>query len=106
MLLGLIIEKVTNERLDTFVENQFYRPLGLRHTLFNPLQKGFKPPHFAATERKGNTRDGTILFPNIRTYTLQGEVHDEKAFYSMEGVSGHAGLFPPLTTQQCSFKSC
>ncbi|MCY8643165.1 penicillin binding protein PBP4B [Bacillus haynesii] len=93
MLLGLIIEKITNERLDTFVENQFYRPLGLRHTLFNPLQKGFKPSHFAATERMGNTRDGTISFPNIRTYTLQGEVHDEKAFYSMEGISGHAGLF-------------
>jgi CubicO group peptidase (beta-lactamase class C family) len=29
----------------------------------------------------------------IRTYTLQGEVHDEKTYYSMEGVSGHAGLF-------------
>nr|MDH3155798.1 penicillin binding protein PBP4B [Bacillus licheniformis] len=93
MLLGLIIEKITNERLDTFVENRFYRPLGLRHTLFNPLQKGFKRSHFAPTERLGNTRDGTISFPNIRTYTLQGEVHDEKAFYSMEGVSGHAGLF-------------
>lgn len=41
----------------------------------------------------GNTRDGVISFPNIRSYTLQGEVHDEKAFYSMEGISGHAGLF-------------
>lgn len=41
----------------------------------------------------GNTRDGVIQFPNIRTNTLQGEVHDEKAFYSMDGVSGHAGLF-------------
>ncbi|MGN9863403.1 penicillin binding protein PBP4B [Bacillus swezeyi] len=93
MLLGVIIEKITGQRLDHYVEKQFYRPLGLRHTMFKPLQKGFKPSHFAATELMGNTRDGTVWFPNIRTYTLQGEVHDEKAFYSMDGISGHAGLF-------------
>ncbi|WP_245592169.1 penicillin binding protein PBP4B [Ectobacillus panaciterrae] len=93
MLLGYIIEKVTGQRLDDYVENTIYKPLGLTHTLFNPLQKGFQPNDFAATELAGNTRDGVISFPNIRTYTLQGEVHDEKAFYSMSGVSGHAGLF-------------
>ncbi|CAF5093358.1 unnamed protein product, partial [Rotaria sp. Silwood1] len=51
---------------------------------------------FAATELKGNTRNGTINFPNVRTYVLQGEVHDEKSFYSMNGLSGHAGLFSNL----------
>lgn len=93
MLLGYIVEKVTGQKLDDYVENAIYKPLGLKHTMFNPLQKGFKPKDFAATELMGNTRDGIISFPNVRTYTLQGEVHDEKAFYSMEGVSGHAGLF-------------
>ncbi|MFN2746328.1 penicillin binding protein PBP4B [Bacillus sp. z60-18] len=93
MLLGLVIEKITGQPLDHYTENRLYRPLGLRHTMFNPLKKGFKPAQFAATELMGNTRDGTVWFPNIRTYTLQGEVHDEKAFYSMEGISGHAGLF-------------
>ncbi|MGE6896925.1 penicillin binding protein PBP4B [Priestia flexa] len=93
MLLGVIVEKITNQRLDHYVENEIYRPLGLRHTLFNPLQKGFKSKDFAATELQGNTRDGVINFPDVRTYTLQGEVHDEKAYYSMAGVSGHAGLF-------------
>ena len=93
MLLGLIVERITGERLDTYVENTIYRPLHLDHTLFNPLQKGFRPQDFAATEPEGNTREGTISFPHIRTYTLQGEVHDEKAYYAMGGVSGHAGLF-------------
>ncbi|AZB44853.1 penicillin binding protein PBP4B [Bacillus sp. FJAT-42376] len=93
MLLGAIIEKVTGRQLDEYVEKHLYRPLGLKDTVFNPLQKGFKPKDAAATELMGNTRDGVIDFPNIRTYTLQGEVHDEKAFYSMGGVSGHAGLF-------------
>ncbi|MGG3470439.1 penicillin binding protein PBP4B [Neobacillus pocheonensis] len=93
MLLGYIVEKVTGQLLDDYVENNIYRPLGLMHTMFNPLQKGFKQKDFAATELLGNTRDGVINFPNMRTYTLQGEVHDEKAFYSMDGISGHAGLF-------------
>ncbi|MEC2056149.1 penicillin binding protein PBP4B [Peribacillus psychrosaccharolyticus] len=93
MLLGYIIEKVTGERLDQYVDKHIYKPLGLKHTYFNPLEHGFKPKDFAATELMGNTRDGVISFPNIRTYTLQGEVHDEKAFYAMNGISGHAGLF-------------
>ncbi|MBG9547491.1 penicillin binding protein PBP4B [Cytobacillus firmus] len=93
MLLGFIIEKITGEQLDRYTENHIYKPLGLKHTLFNPLLKGFKEKDFAATELHGNTRDGVISFPNIRTYTLQGEVHDEKSFYSMDGISGHAGLF-------------
>lgn len=93
MILGFIIEKITGQRLDEYVENTIYKPLGLKNTMFNPLQKGFKPKDFTATELMGNSRDGIISFPNIRTYTIQGEVHDEKAYYSMGGVSGHAGLF-------------
>ncbi|MFQ8601147.1 MAG: hypothetical protein ACLSAP_11600 [Oscillospiraceae bacterium] len=62
---------------------------------FNPLQNGFEKDDCAATELQGNTRDGheDIDYPNMRTETVQGEVHDEKAYYCMEGVSGHAGLF-------------
>lgn len=93
MLLGLIVETITNQSLDDYLEKEFYRPLGLKNTMFNPLRKGYKPKDFAATELVGNTREGMFNFPNVREYTLQGEVHDEKAFYSMDGISGHAGLF-------------
>lgn len=93
MLLGFIVEAVTKLPLDRYVEETIYRPLGLTHTVFNPLKKGFKQEQIAATELNGNTRDGVINFPNIRTKTLWGEVHDEKAYYAMGGVSGHAGLF-------------
>lgn len=93
MLLGFIIEAVTRMPLDKYVEENIYRPLGLTHTIFNPLQKGFYREQIAATELNGNTRDGVVTFPNIRTTTIWGEVHDEKAWYSMGGVSGHAGLF-------------
>ncbi len=93
MLLGLIIEKVTGQREDNYVENNIYKPLGLHHLMYNPLDKGVSKNKIAATELNGNTRDGQIDFNNIRHYTLQGQVHDEKAYYTMHGVSGHAGLF-------------
>lgn len=93
MILGVIIEKITGMPLDQYVEDNIYKPLGLTQTVFNPTQKGFSADDCAATERNGNTRDGLIDFPNIRTQVIQGEVHDEKAYYCMGGVSGHAGLF-------------
>lgn len=93
MLLGYIIENVTGLRLDQYIENNIYKPLGLQNTVFTPMEKGFDKDACAATEILGNTRGGERDFPDIRKYTLQGEVHDEKTYYSMGGVSGHAGLF-------------
>jgi serine-type D-Ala-D-Ala carboxypeptidase len=104
MILGLLVEQITGMPLDQYVEKNIYNKLGLSHTVFNPLDKGFSKSEIAATELNGNTRDGNISFGlmddgspvNIRKYTLQGEVHDEKAWYSMAGVAGHAGLFSTI----------
>lgn len=93
MLLGFVVEKVTGQRLDQYFNDNFAKPLNLRYTLFNPLENGFEKNQVAATELNGNTRDGVVDFYNIRKDTIQGEVHDEKAYYAMGGVSGHAGLF-------------
>lgn len=93
MLLGLLIERVSGMPLDDYTQTNIYAPLGLKNTLFNPLHAGFAPNQFAATDISGNTQGQTIAFPNVREHVLQGEVHDEHAFYSMQGVSGHAGLF-------------
>ena len=93
MLAGILVERITQMSLDEYVEKEIYGPLGLTQTLYNPLLKGFEPSQAAATEIQGNTRDGRIDFPNVRTHVLQGEVHDEKTFYTMGGVAGHAGLF-------------
>ncbi len=97
MLLGLIAEKLTGKTLDVYLKETFFDPMGLRRITYNPLKHGFGPQDCAATELNGNTRDGSIDFPGIRTYTLQGQVHDEKAWFSMGGVSGHAGLFACAT---------
>ena len=97
MILGLVVENITGEDLDTWLKKTFYGPMGLDHITYNPLENGFAKDDCAATELNGNTRDGLLDFDGYRTDTLQGEVHDEKAYYSMAGISGHAGLFSNAT---------
>ena len=93
IILCFIVETVSGQRLDQYMQENFFSPMHLNHIAFNPLQSGFTKKDCAPTELNGNTRDHLVFFPGIREYTLQGEVHDEKAWYSMGGVSGHAGLF-------------
>ena len=97
MLLTYVVEKVTGKRLDAYMKETFYAPLGLDRVTFLPVENGFSADDCAATELNGNTRDGHVFFSGIRTKTLQGQVHDEKAWYCMGGVSGHAGLFASAT---------
>ena len=97
MLIAEIVEKVTGRRLDAFLNSTFWNKLGLSRITFNPLENGYAAEDCAATEIHGNTRDGLVNVPGYRLYTLQGEVHDEAAWYLMNGVSGHAGLFASAT---------
>ena len=93
MLLCFVIEKVTGQSLDNYMLKNFWQPMNLKRIAYNPLKNGFSQNECAPTELHGNTRDGNMTFSGIRTYKLQGEVHDYKAYHSMGGVSGHAGLF-------------
>jgi serine-type D-Ala-D-Ala carboxypeptidase len=105
MLLGAIIERITGQRLDAFLRDSLYTPLGLRHTTFLPKALGFRD--FAATEQ-GNPYERHMVYDTAfgyrypgdprawdgwRRYTLVGEVDDGNAWYALGGVAGHAGLF-------------
>ena len=89
MLLFFILD----QRIDISLKEIFFEPMGLNRITYNPLDNGFSKEDCAATELKGNTREGRVYFDGIRDYTLQGEVHDEMAYFTMNGISGHAGLF-------------
>ena len=93
MVLCFCVEAVTGQSLSTFLKKTFWKPMGLTHITFNPLKNGFSKEDCAATELMGNSRDGNLHYTNVRTRTLQGEVHDPNAWFCMNGVSGHAGLF-------------
>lgn len=77
--LGLLIEKVTGVRLDQFVTQRVFAPLGMNHTLYCPNNHSIK--NISNTE-----------FDSLTGAYIVGEVHDEKAFV-MGGIAGHAGLF-------------
>lgn len=93
MVLGLVVESATGKNLDEYIKETFCEPMGLTHITYRPLDNGFEKDDCAATEVNGNTRDNCVDFPGIRRDTIQGEAHDEAAYYSMGGMSGHAGLF-------------
>jgi beta-glucosidase-like glycosyl hydrolase/CubicO group peptidase (beta-lactamase class C family) len=80
-LLADLIERVSGKSLDRYVDDNFYRPMGLTHILFNPLDR-FEPKDIAPTEQD-------TLF---RKTLIHGYVHDQGAAM-LGGVSGHAGLF-------------
>jgi len=80
MLLTEIVERVSGQRLDRFLQARLFRPLGMRQTRFRPPRSWLE--HIAPTE----------VDTTWRHRLVRGEVHDENAA-SMGGVSGHAGLF-------------
>jgi CubicO group peptidase (beta-lactamase class C family) len=81
MILEWIVEQVSGKRLDRFVSEVIYGPLGLDRLFFVDLNAKKPQRVFAATE----------LCPWRKTL-LSGQVHDENASV-VGGVQGHAGLF-------------
>jgi CubicO group peptidase (beta-lactamase class C family) len=105
MLLGDIVERVSGQHLDEFLEQNLYGPLGLRSTTFNPRAHGFR--QFAVTEQ-GNVYEKHMVYDSTfgyrylgdptawngwRQYVLNGEVDDGNSYYANGGIAGHAGLF-------------
>ncbi len=83
ILQQLIIEKITGETLDRYVDEHVFKPLGMTSTMFNPDTSLYS--RIAPTEV--DTATGGLMRGHIH-----GSVHDENA-HAMGGVSGHAGLF-------------
>lgn len=81
IILGRIVEKVTHQSLDSYVEKEFYIPMSMNHTWYKPTQA------FSASRIAPSAID-TIFRKSI----VQGYVHDP-ASAMLGGVTGHAGLF-------------
>ncbi len=78
-LAGKIVERVSGQRLDRYLAQHVFGPLGMHDTMYNPPASLI--PRIAPTEvdpRRGGK--------------LRGKVHDERAYY-LGGISAHAGLF-------------
>lgn len=80
-LLQKLIERVLNQPMDQFLQQNFYDPMGLTTMSYLPLCR-FPLSRVAPTERDN-------YFRNTLVY---GMVHDQGAALC-GGVAGHAGLF-------------
>lgn len=90
ILFGDLVQTVSGQRLDIFVHQHFYHPMGLCHTFYNPIEHGIDSTTIAPTEND----------QHYRMNLVQGSVHDENA-YVMGGISGHAGLFSTADDLSC-----
>ncbi len=80
-LMARLVKEKTGKSLDRYVEDVFYKPMGLKSTLYNPLRR-FDRKRIVPTE----------LDKYFRRAKIHGHVHDMGAAM-IGGVSGHAGLF-------------
>lgn len=76
-----VVEKLLNQKIEDFVDQNFYLPMGMSTTGYLPMEK-HELYHIAPTEW-----DSTF-----RKRLIWGTVHDQGAAM-MGGVAGHAGVF-------------
>ena len=83
MVLAWVVEILSGQRLDSFVSDHIYTPLGLTGLFFMDLS--------APTKKNTSLMVSTQDCP-WRQKLLTGEVEDENA-WAVGGIEGHAGLF-------------
>ena len=80
-LLRLVVEKISGKPFEAYLDETFYKPLGLQRTCFNPYLQ-FPESMIMPTEND----------TEFRRQLVRGYVHDPGAAM-LGGISGHAGLF-------------
>ncbi|MEA3497206.1 MAG: glycoside hydrolase family 3 N-terminal domain-containing protein [Bacteroidota bacterium] len=81
LFLKRIVDTLTKQPFDIYLSNNFYSPLGMNLTCFNPL-KQFSLSKIIPTEND----------KYFRNQIIHGNVHDPAAAM-MGGIDGHAGIF-------------
>lgn len=79
IVVGVIVERLTGQRLDEVVRTTVIEPLGLCDTMYNPPAE--LRPRIAPTEWQEGGRG-----------LIWGEVHDRTSWL-LGGTAGHAGVF-------------
>jgi serine-type D-Ala-D-Ala carboxypeptidase len=114
ILLQEIIEKVSGMPIDKFEKQNIFVPLGMTHTMYNPLQH-LRTTNIAATSL-GNPYETRMVYDSSlgysvkgldpkswngwRKYVVKGEVNDGNAWYANGGIAGSAGLFSTVDDMQ------
>ncbi len=96
IVLGLLLERLTNKTLAELAATQIFQPLSLKQTFFNPeqaMQTGIAACETGNLyERDVLAKSGSDNSAHWREELIWGDVHDGNAHF-LGGVAGHAGLF-------------
>jgi CubicO group peptidase (beta-lactamase class C family) len=94
--LGILLERMTGQRLAAMAQHEIFEPLELKQTFFNPelaLQTGIAACETGNVYEKNMSAEmGSGDYENSRKRLIWGEVHDGNAYF-LGGAAGHAGLF-------------
>ena len=94
--LGILLERMTRQRLADLAQHEIFEPLQLKQTFFNPelaLQTGIAACETGNVYEKNMCEQGgSGAYENSRQRLIWGEVHDGNAYF-LGGAAGHAGLF-------------
>jgi CubicO group peptidase (beta-lactamase class C family) len=94
--LGILLERMTGQRLADMAQHEIFEPLELKQTFFNPelaLQTGIAACEAGNVYEKNMCAElGSGDYENSRQRLIWGEVHDGNAYF-LGGAAGHAGLF-------------
>ncbi|MEO6190658.1 MAG: glycoside hydrolase family 3 N-terminal domain-containing protein [Saprospiraceae bacterium] len=77
-----LVERITGMDFEKYIENNFYKPLGMNSTFYLPLEHGIDIKEIAPSEND----------TYFRHQEIQACVHDMGSAMC-GGISGHAGLF-------------
>ncbi|MEX0944611.1 MAG: glycoside hydrolase family 3 N-terminal domain-containing protein [Balneolaceae bacterium] len=86
ILLAEIVDIVSGKRVDQFVRDEIFHPMGMHSTWFTPEFADRPLLHLIPP-----TEIDTVYHRGL----VQGRVHDERSYY-MDGIAGHAGLFSSI----------
>lgn len=95
ILLGEIIRRASGIPFDEFCRQELFDQLGMTETGWLPQA----PRHRIAATERGNALEMHLCgsraggFSRWRSGVIWGEVHDGNAWYGLEGVAPHTGLF-------------
>jgi CubicO group peptidase (beta-lactamase class C family) len=94
--LGILLERMTGQRLADMAQREIFEPLRLQQTFFNPelaLQTGIAACETGNVyEKNMSVETGSGVYESSRQRLIWGEVHDGNAYF-LGGAAGHAGLF-------------
>lgn len=99
IVLGILIEQITNLTLEQATQDLVFQPLAMNETAYLPLKTlKANPERLVCNEadsviEKGMTSRAGLSFDGWREGYGPGTPNDGNACYALGGISGNAGLF-------------